>query len=97
MSFSCSVFLAGLSDSEKESAIHLLSQISLIHQDAMAEWFMEQQLCDEYMKKKQEKEEKRIAQETKNRLEKEKLTEQFFKDEKERTMRCKIRDKKLKY
>lgn len=97
MSFSCSVSFSGLSASEKESAIHLLSQISLIHQDAMAEWFMEQQPYDEYMKKKQEKEEKRIAQETKNRFEKEKVTEQFFKDEKERTMRSKNRDKKLKY
>lgn len=58
MSFSCSVSFYGLTDSEKESAIHLLSQISLIHQDALAEWFMEQQLSDEYMKKKQEKEEK---------------------------------------
>lgn len=90
MGFSCSVSFSGLSDSEKESAIHLLSQISLIHQDAMAEWFMEQQLSDEYMKKKQEKEEKRIAQETKNRLENEKLTEQFFKDEKERMIDAKL-------
>jgi len=95
MSFSCSVSFSGLSENEKQSTMNLFSQISLNHQEAMAEWFMEQQYQEEKMKIKIEKEKKRIEQETKNRLENERLVEQYFKDEKERNFRCKIRDKKL--
>ncbi len=97
MSFSYSVSFSGMSDSEKESAINLLSDISLKHQDAMANWFMEQQYYEEKMKMKIEKEKKCIEQERKYQIEKERLVAQYFKDEKERMLRSRNRDKILKY
>lgn len=87
MNLSCSVSFSGLSD----------SKISLIYQDAMEEWLMEQQYQEEKMKIKTEKKRKRIERETKNQYENQRLVEQYFNDEKERNLRSKIRDKKLKY
>ena len=93
MFWSVSVSCSGMSDSERQKAFDTLTEISLAHQDAMADYYEEEQLKEEIKKKNQMKLKK--EQEIKNISEK--IREKSANEEREMMERIKKREKNINW
>ncbi len=93
MSFSVSVCYAGMTQQQKEEADDMLTQISLMHQDAMAAWFEEQK--ERKLREKQKK--MKMAKEEEQRSQSEQLQEKWKQEEFERERQIREREKSINW
>jgi hypothetical protein len=97
MSWSVSVSTAGMSKAEKDKAFDLLAQISLAHQDAMAQYYFEQEELQNYEQKKKERLEKQKQREKVLQEQAEVVREKALQEEREMRERVKQREKSINW
>jgi hypothetical protein len=97
MSWSVSVSTAGMSKAEKDEAFDLLTQISLAHQDAMAQYYFEQEELRDHEQKKKKRLEEKKQREKAEREQAEAAREKALQEEKEMLERIKKREKSINW